>query len=78
MIFIEFFHFSLKTRRPNSPVFGLMWYHQDPEVKAAEQLGLRHWALDEDKVVFMWSQHDGRTFGSQQIVDGDLGMQTDW
>ena len=28
--------------------------------------------------MFMWNQHDGRSFGSQKITDADLGLRTDF
>lgn len=70
-------YFGLKNRRPDSPLFGIMWYRQKT-AKVAEKLPLRNWALHEDDVVFMWNQHDGRSFGSQKLTDGELGLRTDW
>uniref|UniRef100_A0A183C9X9 Mannosyl-oligosaccharide glucosidase n=1 Tax=Globodera pallida TaxID=36090 RepID=A0A183C9X9_GLOPA len=39
---------------------------------------LRHWAFDDDKMVFMWKEHNGRNFGHQKLMDGDMELDTNW
>lgn len=52
-------------RRPQSPLFGLMWFRQ---TTTAHNLNLKHYCED-DGVRCMWSDADGETFGHQPIVD---------
>ncbi|KAL7071462.1 hypothetical protein ACQ4LE_009343 [Meloidogyne hapla] len=70
-------YFGLKNRRPDSPLFGIMWYRQKLATKPKD-IVLRNWAKHEDDVVFMWNQHDGRSFGSQKLIDGDYNIRTDF
>ncbi|CAK5089431.1 unnamed protein product [Meloidogyne enterolobii] len=70
-------YFGLKNRRPDSPLFGVMWYRQKLATKP-EDIVLRNWAKHEDDVVFMWNQHDGRSFGSQKLIDGEYNIRTDF
>ena len=40
-------------------------------------LGLRHWADQNDNLRrYGWLQHDGRTFGVQEIADRDISLET--
>jgi hypothetical protein len=84
-------YFGLKTKHPNSPLFGLLWYKQ-PQEQLISSLPIRHWCehglpdfiyklsspLTGDDVKFSYEAHDGKTFGRQQIVDRELQLQTSW
>ncbi|CAI2730220.1 unnamed protein product [Schistosoma spindalis] len=58
-------YFGMKHRSPKSLLFGVMWTIQDPE-----NFAYRHSCDQYDGVLsYNWLEHDGRTFGTQQIVD---------
>ncbi|BET01617.1 Mannosyl oligosaccharide glucosidase [Nesidiocoris tenuis] len=68
-------YFGLKTREPYSPVMGLMWYF--PSKLGFNGEGIRHWCEQGDNLEhYAWSQHDGKTFGIQNIVDGPVVFRT--
>ena len=68
-------YFGLKTRDPHSLVTGLMWYF--PHLLRQDGSGLRHWCEQGDKLDrYAWMEHDGRTFGVQEIVDGSAILNT--
>ncbi|KAL0103163.1 hypothetical protein PUN28_017472 [Cardiocondyla obscurior] len=68
-------YFGLKTRDPHSLVTGLMWYL--PRVLRNYRSGFRHWCDQGDKLDrYSWLEHDGRTFGVQEIVDNELIIRT--
>uniref|UniRef100_A0A915DRG4 Mannosyl-oligosaccharide glucosidase n=1 Tax=Ditylenchus dipsaci TaxID=166011 RepID=A0A915DRG4_9BILA len=73
-------YFGLKAKHVQSPLFGLMWYKQpnnDVGTKKSN-IQLRHWCKHEDPVVFLWHDHDGRSFGIQNIEDGaNVALDTD-
>ncbi|KAF7637194.1 hypothetical protein Mgra_00003367 [Meloidogyne graminicola] len=69
-------YFGLKNRRPDSPLFGIMWYQQQL-ASSSKDINLRNWAKH-DNVIFMWNQHDGRSFGSQKLIDGEYNIRTDF
>eukprot|EP00854_Cymbomonas_tetramitiformis_P021319 gene21319-25620_t len=69
-------YLGLRMRRPQSILVGLMWF--DP-LKAARappnDIGLRHWAQEGDKLAkYGWRYHDGSTFGQQE----GSGYGGDW
>ncbi|XP_018377685.1 PREDICTED: mannosyl-oligosaccharide glucosidase GCS1 [Trachymyrmex cornetzi] len=65
-------YFGLKTRDPHSLVTGLMWYF--PRFLRHDGTGFRHWCEQGDELDrYAWLEHDGRTFGVQEIVD-DLAV----
>ncbi|KAK3253297.1 hypothetical protein CYMTET_37446 [Cymbomonas tetramitiformis] len=73
-------YLGLRMRRPQSILVGLMWF--DP-LKAARappnDIGLRHWAQEGDKLAkYGWRYHDGSTFGQQEILDGEVRLVTDF
>ncbi|KAL3110186.1 hypothetical protein niasHT_015789 [Heterodera trifolii] len=70
-------YFGLKTKHPESPLFGFIWYQQSNDT-IIQQFLPRHWCEHGDNVKFSWLAHDGRTFGRQVIEDNDLAMQVDW
>ena len=58
---------GLRQRRPQGLVAGLMWSQRGGRADS-----LRNEATGE--VRFGWERHDGRTFGEQAIVDGDIRL----
>ncbi|KAG7200863.1 hypothetical protein KM043_003227 [Ampulex compressa] len=68
-------YFGLKTRDPYSMVTGLMWYF--PHLLRQDGHGLRHWCEQGDGLdKYAWLEHDGRTFGVQEIVDNSVILTT--
>uniref|UniRef100_A0AC34QKB8 Mannosyl-oligosaccharide glucosidase n=1 Tax=Panagrolaimus sp. JU765 TaxID=591449 RepID=A0AC34QKB8_9BILA len=68
-------YFGLQARYPKSPQFGLIWY----TVPAIYHNGLRHWCDKGAKDPhFMWTDHDGQSFGNQVIDDNKLKFTTQW
>ncbi|XP_012288943.1 mannosyl-oligosaccharide glucosidase GCS1 [Orussus abietinus] len=68
-------YFGMKTRDPNSLVNGLMWYF--PHYLRQTGGGIRHWCEQSDKLdKYAWLEHDGRTFGVQEIVDSGIVLKT--
>lgn len=70
-------YFGLRNRHPLSPLFGMAWYKQ-PREEQITSLPMRHWCNLGDGAVYMWEDHDGASFGHQNITDGALGIETDW
>ncbi|RZF44964.1 hypothetical protein LSTR_LSTR001925 [Laodelphax striatellus] len=68
-------YFGMKTREPQAPVVGLMWYL--PRVLNTTGSGIRHWCENGDNLQkFGWTEHDGVNFGIQEIVDGSFFLTT--
>ncbi|KZC05985.1 Mannosyl-oligosaccharide glucosidase [Dufourea novaeangliae] len=68
-------YFGLKTRDPHSLVTGLMWYF--PHLLRQDGSGFRHWCEQGDRLDrYAWMEHDGRTFGVQEIADGSAILNT--
>ncbi|XP_004527367.1 alpha-glucosidase 2 [Ceratitis capitata] len=68
-------YFGMKTRDPHSLVMGLMWY--SPMNLGYGGRGLRHWCeIDDNLGTYGWTQHDGRTFGVQEIQDAPFELKT--
>ncbi|XP_053998124.1 uncharacterized protein LOC128886897 [Hylaeus anthracinus] len=68
-------YFGLKTRDPHSLVTGLMWYF--PHLLRQDGSGLRHWCEQGDRLdKYAWLEHDGRSFGVQEIVDNSAVLNT--
>lgn len=67
-------YFGMKTREPHSPVMGLMWYF-DAHVMTGTA-GVRHWCEQHDDLQYGWKEHDGRTFGIQDITDHVYNITT--
>ena len=68
-------YFGLKTRSPADLLFGMMW--MIPDRIRNNDLGLRHWCDQGDNLdSFGWLQHDGETFGVQEIKDRGLVIST--
>uniref|UniRef100_A0A0C9R244 Mannosyl-oligosaccharide glucosidase n=1 Tax=Fopius arisanus TaxID=64838 RepID=A0A0C9R244_9HYME len=70
-------YFGMKTRDPQSLASGLMWYRPNDLRQGSESF--RHWCEQSDKLEkYGWLEHDGKTFGIQEIVDGDLIIKTSY
>jgi mannosyl-oligosaccharide glucosidase len=67
-------YFGLRTRSPQSPAFGLMWFEQ-PRFEVLMPR-VRHWCSQQDNLAYGWNEHDGRSFGKQEIIDGSLVIRT--
>ncbi|KAJ9596409.1 hypothetical protein L9F63_012572 [Diploptera punctata] len=68
-------YFGMKTRDPYSLVTGLMWYF--PQQLRPDGGGIRHWCEEGDNLNrYGWTEHDGRTFGIQEIQDGPFLLTT--
>lgn len=65
-----------RTRSPKSLMPGLMWFSQFPH---DGQLSIRHTCEQNDHLPkYGWLKHDGVRFGSQEIVDDDFILNTDF
>ncbi|KAF5275980.1 hypothetical protein FQA39_LY00776 [Lamprigera yunnana] len=68
-------YFGLKSRDPFSLVTGLMWYF--PKGLGPGGDGIRHWCEQGDGLErYGWLQHDGTSFGIQEIQDGPFALRT--
>lgn len=68
-------YFGLKTRDPQSLVFGFMWYF--PNKLKPNGDFIRHWCKMEDGLQkYGWLQHDGKNFGIQEIHDDNVLIET--
>ena len=68
-------YFGLKTRDPHSLVTGLMWYF--PHYVRQDGEGFRHWCEQGDRLdKYAWLEHDGKNFGTQEIIDGGVVIRT--
>lgn len=68
-------YFGMKTRDPHSLVMGLMWYN--PQQLRHGGGGIRHWCDSGDNLKkYGWVQHDGKTFGVQEIYDDAFLIET--
>lgn len=69
-------YFGLRTRSPKSLMTGLMWF---PQLSPDGQVTIRHTCEQSDGLPkYGWLKHDGTNFGSQQIVDKDFELNTDF
>lgn len=67
----------MKTRDPQSLVSGLMWYRPQNLRQGGESF--RHWCEQGDKLEkYGWLEHDGKTFGIQEIHDNDIMIKTSY
>ena len=64
-------YFGVRSRTPDSVEMGLMWFSYN-----AHQLFLRHLCDQNDRLRYGWQQHDGRTFGYQEIIDDSVNIST--
>ncbi|KAF8069561.1 GCS1 [Scenedesmus sp. PABB004] len=67
-------YFGMRTRTEQPLVMGLMWF--DPADPATVQsAAIRHEAQQGDGLAsFGWVRHDGRSYGRQELVDGDFRL----
>ncbi|XP_065071976.1 uncharacterized protein LOC135696502 [Rhopilema esculentum] len=69
-------YFGLRTRTPDSLMFGMMFFSQYPK---GGQLHLRYSCEQSDNLAkYGWLKHDGKSFGSQEVVDDDFILTTDF
>ncbi|CAD5226415.1 unnamed protein product [Bursaphelenchus xylophilus] len=68
-------YFSLKTRNQTSPLFGISWYSHVAQNLLSD---FRHDCSQNDGIKYLWTAADGKSFGSQDIVDGPLNLTTKW
>ena len=67
-------YFGVKARVPKSPIFGIAWFNQ---YSTSFPPNLRHWCSQDDKLGrYGWTQHDGRSFGHQEIIDDGIHINT--
>ena len=70
-------YFGLRPRLPESVVFGLMWLQYDPN--KPDPVIVRHFCRHEDGLKrFGWTHHDGHSFGSQELVESNYELRTDF
>ena len=74
---LSYGYFNLnRTRSPQSLMTGLMWF---PLFSPDGQLAIRHMCEQSDNLrKYGWIKHDGSNFGSQEIVDHDFVLNTDF
>jgi hypothetical protein len=65
-------HLACRTARPL--LLGMMWF--DPsDAATVHQEAIRHEAQQGDKLTsYGWVRHDGRSYGRQEIADGDYQL----
>eukprot|EP01025_Chloroclados_australasicus_P010178 TRINITY_DN14015_c0_g1_i2.p1 TRINITY_DN14015_c0_g1~~TRINITY_DN14015_c0_g1_i2.p1 ORF type:complete len:873 (+),score=84.18 TRINITY_DN14015_c0_g1_i2:337-2619(+) len=69
-------YLGLKTRQAKSMQMSFSWFVVNTDqIKFPE---LRELAEDREDIKFGWLRHDGRSFGEQEILDGDLVIHTKW
>ncbi|CAD5219396.1 unnamed protein product [Bursaphelenchus okinawaensis] len=68
-------YFSLRTRSPVSPLFGIGWYSHAGQKLLSE---FRHDCSQNDGIKYMWKAADGKSFGHQDIHDGPVNITTKW
>mmetsp|Transcript_26681 Transcript_26681/g.74931 ORF Transcript_26681/g.74931 Transcript_26681/m.74931 type:complete len:220 (-) Transcript_26681:1839-2498(-) len=67
-------YFGMRTRQPQGLLTGLMWW--DPK-RPDFFHNIRHEALERDGMKkFGWLEHDGETYGRQEIWDTDFNIST--
>lgn len=74
-------YFGLRPRLPHSVVAGILWmvYSTKNSSSQIRNARLRHFCKDDDHLTkYGWQYHDGRLFGSQEIIDGMYRLQTDF
>lgn len=67
-------YFGLQSRHAKSPQFGLIWY----TFPAHHFKTFRHWCEQGDDIHYMWTDHDGQSFGNQDINDNEFKFATQW
>eukprot|EP00873_Tetraselmis_striata_P019438 jgi/Tetstr1/439702/TSEL_028121.t1 len=68
------YYFGMRTRRPAGLLAGLMWW--DPQ-RPDFFHNIRHEAQERDGLAkFGWLQHDGASYGHQELLDMDYNITT--
>ncbi|WIA10052.1 hypothetical protein OEZ85_010262 [Tetradesmus obliquus] len=67
-------YFGMRTRTARPLLLGMMWF--DPtDAATVHQEAIRHEAQQGDKLSsYGWVRHDGRSYGRQEIADGDFQL----
>lgn len=67
-------HVSCRTSRPL--LMGLMWFDATTSRLPSFTVdSIRHEAQQQDKLTsYGWLRHDGRSYGRQQLIDGDFNI----
>ncbi|XP_065653439.1 uncharacterized protein LOC136071856 [Hydra vulgaris] len=69
-------YFGVRAKTPQSLLFGLMWFAQ---YSADGQLHIRYTCEQSDNLPkYGWLKHDGESFGSQEIIDNDFILTTNF
>ncbi|XP_072026671.1 mannosyl-oligosaccharide glucosidase-like [Amphiura filiformis] len=69
-------YFGMKTKSPQSLVTGLMWFTQFSKERP---LPIRHTCEQGDHLPrYGWLMHNGKDFGSQEIVDKNFTLTTEF
>lgn len=84
-------YFGTRPRLPNTLMTGLVWagltHSQElgipayPRLNSNPTIGWRHSCENSHNLSkYGWTKHDGRNFGSQEIIDGQVGwlIKTDF
>ncbi|KXZ47267.1 hypothetical protein GPECTOR_36g12 [Gonium pectorale] len=67
-------YFGMRTRTPKGLVSGLLWFDPD-DPNTLNQMRARHEASQGDGLSsYGWKRHDGRTYGTQELVDGEYNI----
>lgn len=66
--------FGMKTRSTRPMITGLMWspahaHYFNDNGGAGSHMSLRHTSEMDSNISYGWNQHDGRSFGRQEILD---------
>eukprot|EP00897_Mesotaenium_endlicherianum_P001918 jgi/Mesen1/1754/ME000014S01162 len=70
-------YLGIRSRQPQSLLAGLMWLA--PSRESSHGWALRHTCEESDHLPrYGWLRHDGSTYGSQEIVDGEYAIRTDF
>jgi len=66
-------YFGIRARNPKSVIAGFMWLNKE------NSNALRHTCEQGDKLdKYGWNFHNGLDYASEQIIDGDLNLATDF
>ncbi|GAU97167.1 hypothetical protein RvY_08513 [Ramazzottius varieornatus] len=64
-------YFGVRSRTPDSLEMGLMWFPY-----SGGKLNIRHLCDQNDRLRYGWLDHDGRSFGYQEILDDFANIST--
>ncbi|GLC49260.1 hypothetical protein PLESTB_000199900 [Pleodorina starrii] len=67
-------YFGMRTRTPKALLSGLLWFDPD-DPNTLNEMRARHEAKQGDGLTtYGWKRHDGRTYGTQELVDGEYNI----